>query len=152
MWTHWHHWAIVLSEWGCSTTDNKNAAMKHQPYHKLIGELIWLSVVSWPNISFATMYLAHFNANPGKIHWHWAKCVLRYLKCTWNQCLTLGMNSGDQNKFIGYSDSDWGHNIDCCQSISGYVFQLRDSIISWKQQLTIGVSATKGKYIHVWIA
>jgi hypothetical protein len=54
----------------------------------------------------------------------------------------LGMNVGDPNEFVGYSDSDWCHNIDCHQTILGYVFMLGDSVISWssKQQLTIQIS------------
>jgi hypothetical protein len=92
-------------------------------------------------------HLAGFNM--GEAHWHSAKHVLRYLKSARNRCLTLGINSGDPNEFVGYSNSDWGHDIDCGRSISGYVFLLGDSVISWssKQQPTVAASATEGEYI-----
>jgi hypothetical protein len=59
------------------------------------------------------------------------------------------MNLGDPNEFIGYADSDWGRDIDCCRSISGYVFLLGDSVFSWssKQQPTVAASATEGEYM-----
>src|ERR1700722_10616818 len=97
---------------------------------------MWLSVVSRPDISFTATHLSRFNSNPGKAHWHSAKCVLRYLKGTCNRYLTLGMNLGDPNEFTGYADTDWGHDIDCRCSILGYVFLLEDSVFSWssKQQ------------------
>ena len=67
----------------------------------------------------------------------------------WNWYLTLGMNSRDPNKFTGYTDLDWGHDFDCCCSISGYVFLLGNSVFSWssKQQPTVAASATKGEYM-----
>jgi hypothetical protein len=141
--------AIVISKLDCPTTDNEKTTMRNRPYCELIGALIWLSVVLRLDISFATTHLLHFNSNLGDAHWHSAKRVLKYLKGTRNRCLTLGMNLGDPNEFIGYADSDWGQDIDCRHSISGYVFLLGDSVFSWssKQQPTVAASATEGEYM-----
>jgi hypothetical protein len=123
--------------------------MRNVPYRELVGALIWLSVVSRPDISFAATHLARFNANPGKTHWNSAKRVLRYLKGSRDRQLTLGINSGDPNKLTAYSDSDWGRDVDSRRSISGYVFLLGDSVIAWssKQQPTVSVSSTEGEYM-----
>src|SRR5882762_3123451 len=71
---------IVLSERDCPTTDDKKTKMKSRPYRELVGALIWISVVSQPDITFTAHHLARFNANPGEVHWKSTKCVLRYLK------------------------------------------------------------------------
>jgi hypothetical protein len=47
---------------------------------------------------------------------------------------------GDDLYIKGYSDSDWGNNIDQRKSTSGYIFSLSPSIglnnpISWNSQL-----------------
>jgi hypothetical protein len=119
------------------------------PYRELIGALIWLSIVSQPDISFTATHLARFNTNPGKTHWNSAKHVLRYFKGSRKRQLTLGINLGNPNELTAYSDSDWGCDIDSRRSISGYVFLLGDSVIAWssKQQPTVAVSATKGEYM-----
>ena len=141
--------AIVLSEKDCPATNEERAKMRNVPYHELVGALIWLSIVSQPDISFAATHLVCFNANPGKTHWNSAKHVLHYLKGSCEQQLTLGINSGDPNELTAYSDSDWGCDIDSHRSISGYVFLLGDSVIVWssKQQPTVAVSATEGEYM-----
>jgi hypothetical protein len=141
--------AIVLSEKDCPATDEERAKMRNVPYRELVGALIWLSIVSRPDISFAATHLARFNANPGKTHWNSAKRVLRYLKGSRERQLTLGINSGNPNELTAYSDSDWGRDIDSRRSISGYVFLLGDSVIAWssKQQPTVAVSATEGEYM-----
>ena len=141
--------AIVLSDKDCPGTDEERAKMRNVPYRELIGALIWLSIVSRPDISFAATHLARFNANPGKTHWNSAKRVLRYLKGSRGRQLTLGINSGNPNELTAYSDSDWGRDIDSRRSISGYVFLLGDSVIAWssKQQSTVAASATEGEYM-----
>jgi hypothetical protein len=105
--------------------------------------------VSRPDITFAAHHLVRFNTNPGEVHWKSTKRVLHYLKGTCHRQLTLGLNLGDPTELVGYSDSDWGRDTDTHRSISGYVFLLGDSVVSWssKQQPTVAASATEGEYM-----
>ena len=141
----------LLSADDCPATEDEKAAMKNIPYRKLVGALTWLTVVSCPDIAFAATYLARFNANPGPSHWKVAKHVLRYLKGTRDYHLTLGLQSGNLNSLTVFADSDWGHNIVNRCSVSGYVFMLGDSTISWKakQQPTVTASSTEAEYMSV---
>src|ERR1700731_3776188 len=63
----------------------------------------------------------------------------------------LGTLDNDLDCLVGYSDSDWAHNIDDRHSISGYMFQLRLLSMSWgsKKQPTIATSPTKGEYMMI---
>ena len=49
----------------------------------------------------------------------------------------------DENRLIGYTDSDWAKSYDDKKSTSGYVFCLGTNIISWcsKKQNSIALSA-----------
>ena len=142
---------VVLSVYNCPQTDNEKAKMQYVPYRELVGALTWLAVVLRPDIAFAATYLARFNANPGPIHWKAIKHVLHYLKGAIGYQLTLGLHSGNSNELIVYADSDWGHDIDNHRSVSGYVFMLGESAISWsaKKQPTVAASSTEAEYMSV---
>ena len=58
------------------------------------------------------------------------------------------MHDGNLTKLIAYSDSDWGRNIDSRRSITGYVFLLGLSTISWssKKQVTVATLSVDGEY------
>ena len=84
----------------------------------LIGSLIYLSIVSQPDISYAVGKISQKMSNPTQSDWIAAKRILRYLK----KEKTLGsIYSDDKSKtLVGYSDSDWGGEIPGRKSISGY--------------------------------
>ena len=141
----------LLSADNCPATEDEKAAMKNIPYHKLVGALTWITVVSCPDIAFTATYLTRFNANPGPTHWKVVKHILQYLKGARDYHLTLGLQSGNSNELTVFADSDWGRDIVNHRSVSGYVFMLGDSTISWKakQQPTITASSMEAEYMSV---
>ena len=50
---------------------------------------------------------------------------------------------------VGYSDDDWGGDLDQCKSTSGYAFLLSNSAISWssKKQPCIALSTIESEYV-----
>ena len=52
-------------------------------------------------------------------------------------------------RLIGYSDTDWGGDIDQSKSISGYVFLLNDNTILWssKKQSYVALSTMEAEYV-----
>ena len=59
------------------------------------------------------------------------KRILRYLKGTSDYMLCY---QGKKDlRLIGYSDADWGGDVDQCKSTSGYAFLLNDSAILWSR-------------------
>ena len=55
------------------------AIMSHLPYRAVIGSLLWLSLGTRPDITYAVSQVAKFSANPGLEHWKAMKRILRYL-------------------------------------------------------------------------
>ena len=49
----------------------------------------------------------------------------------------------------GYSDADWGSDLDSCRSISEYMFTINTGVVSWssKWQPTVMLSTAKAKYM-----
>ena len=56
-------------------------------YLKIVGELIYLSINTCPNIFYIVNALAQHNVNPETQHFTMAKCILQYLAGTNNLCL-----------------------------------------------------------------
>ena len=58
------------------------------------------------------------------------------------------------NVLVGYSDSDWGGNIDDFKSTSGYVFNIGSGAVSWasKKQDVVALSTTEAEYISLSVA
>ena len=52
-------------------------------------------------------------------------------------------------RLIGYSNADWGGDVDQCKSTSGYAFLLNDSAILWssKNQSCVALSTMEAEYV-----
>ena len=119
-------------------------------YRSLVGKLLYLSVVSRPDLSFVVSNLGQFLSNPGKAHWLGAKRVLRYLKdCSDYRLVYHSRDSAGELVLSGYSDSDWGSDLDDRRSVSGYLFSLGSGVIRWKskKQPTVALSSAEAEYL-----
>ena len=119
-------------------------------YAQLISSLMYLTLASCPDISYAVNRLAQFTSNPKGVHWTTAKRIFRYLKYTKNANLTHGGNDAKiKNTELNFlCDADWGDGPDW-KSISGYVTIIARGAIAWslKKQQTVALSTAEAKYI-----
>jgi hypothetical protein len=58
-----------LSKANAPSDDTEAALMKKVPSHEAIGSLMYATVTTCPNISFAVSALLQFLENPGQLHW-----------------------------------------------------------------------------------
>uniref|UniRef100_A0A3Q7HRQ0 Reverse transcriptase Ty1/copia-type domain-containing protein n=1 Tax=Solanum lycopersicum TaxID=4081 RepID=A0A3Q7HRQ0_SOLLC len=75
------------------------------------------------------------------------KRIFRYLRGTSDVGLIYG---GDTQCLVtGYSDSDYAGDVDTRRSMTGYVFTLGGSVVSWKTTLqpTVTLSTTEAEYM-----
>ncbi|MCH96019.1 retrovirus-related pol polyprotein from transposon TNT 1-94, partial [Trifolium medium] len=114
-------------------------------YRRLVGRLLYLTNTR-PDISFATQQLSQFLHKPTMTHYHAACRVVRYLKHNPGRGLMYPRTS--ELQILGYSDADWAGCIDSRRSISGYVFFLGNSLVSWKakKQITVSRSSSEAEY------
>ena len=52
------------------------------PYREAIGALLWLAIITSPDIIFGVIELAQFSSEPTEEHWDSVKLKFRYLKGT----------------------------------------------------------------------
>src|SRR4051812_46505956 len=114
---------------------------------------MYLMVGTRPDLAAAVGIISQFSANPRKSHLAAAKRILRYLKSTIKLKLKLGdatdaTNATDATadpttmiKISGYSDANWGNDINTHRSTSGYIFFIAGGVVSWssKRQATVAL-------------
>lgn len=118
------------------------------PYQQLIGSLLYLSLLTRPDISYAVCYLSQFNNCFSESHWKHVKRILKYLKKTKSYALKYVKDDLD---LIGYVDADWASDCTDRKSYTGFMFKMSGSVISFecKKQLTIALSSTEAEYMAI---
>ena len=121
--------------------------MRNVPYREAVGSLMYAAVGTRPDITFTVTALSQYLQNPGRPHWEQAKRAVRYLKGTRDWKLTFGPTGGVE----GFTDANWGNDVDDRHSICGYVFTLNGGAISWssKKQSVVALSSTEAEYIGI---
>ncbi|XP_053960369.1 uncharacterized protein LOC128864606 [Anastrepha ludens] len=115
-------------------------------YQSLIGGLMYLAVISRPDIAHVVSKLSQFNRHPHEEHFKAAKHVLRYLKQSSAAKITY---SSTGENLVCYTDSDWAGDVSDRKSYSGYVVFMSDGLVSWesKKQSIVALSTMEAKYI-----
>lgn len=158
-------YSTVLTKDMCPKTDKDKALVAKYPYRELVGSLMYLSVGTRPDISFAVSELSKYLSNPGKAHWAAALRVLRYLKGTPDLGVTFARGAGSQLKaycdynykgpsvrslkLTAFSDADWGGDKDTRRSHTGGVLFLAGGAIAWisKKQSSVAMSSAEAEYM-----
>eukprot|EP00961_Rhodomonas_salina_P177760 2397244-Rhodomonas_salina.2 len=126
-------------------------------YQQLIGRLMYASVLTLPDISFAVNQCARFMSNPGPENIAAAKHILHYLKGTKLKKLTYTRQPEVKaNNLISYADSDHAGDPDTRCSVTGYhdVVLLNCAAVSWQsmcQQVT-ALSTAEAEYYAASVA
>ena len=118
------------------------------PYREAVGSLLFVSMVSRPDITFAVGLVSRYLEKHNNSHWQAVKRIFRYLKGT-NSHGIMYAGSGDNFKLVGFSDSDYAGDKDTRRSTTGYLFELGSGPIAWcsKRQSTVSLSTTEAEYI-----
>lgn len=132
-------------------SDFENGEKVKVPYQELVGCLLYLSVNTRPDISYAVSFLSQFNTCCNSLHWNQAKRLLAYLKATPKLGLKYVKAENPTFNLIGYADASWANNPADYRSYSGLCFTIDGSLISWesrKQKLT-AQSSCESEYIAI---
>jgi hypothetical protein len=119
-----------------------------EPYRELIGCLMYAALGCRPDITFAVNHFSQYQSAPTDEHWTHLKRILRYLKGSYDKKLVFKRTENPE-AIIGYADADWANNIDDRKSVSGYIFKIYGSTISWstKKQDSVALSSTQAEYV-----
>ena len=132
--------------------------MASLPYRQILRSVRYLVSCTRPDLSFCAGFLSRFMKNPRIAHWQTLKRVLYYLQHTKDMVLTYCrfqfQNSSQLNGWLhaplqGWTDSDWGGDIDTSQSTSGMLLTFAGGAIAWrsKRQTSVALSSTEAEYV-----
>jgi len=110
-------------------TSNDKLELSKYLYRSLVRCLLYLSVTSCPDITYAVQQHSQFLDSYSYVHWGMAICVVQYLKGTCELKLVLG--GRNPISLVGFTNSDWANCLDTRRSVGGYSFTLGSGIISW---------------------
>jgi hypothetical protein len=115
-------------------------------FKSLVGSLRYLTCTR-PDILYAVGVVSRYMEHPTTTHLKAAKRILRYIKGTTN--LGLYYSVSDDYKLVGYSDSDWGGDVDDRKSTTGFVFYIGNTAFTWmsKKQPIVTLSTCEAEYV-----
>ncbi|SGY56257.1 BQ5605_C006g04119 [Microbotryum silenes-dioicae] len=118
-------------------------------YRSMIGSLMYAVVATRPDLAHSVGYLSRFVGKAGDTHLEAAKRVLRYIKGSLDLGIHYTRTSAPLLGYEGYSDSDWGSDIQTSRSTMGYLFKLAGGAISWSSRLQprVACSSTEAEYL-----
>ena len=127
----------------------EEAAMSRVPYSNAVGSIMYAMVCTRPDIAQAVSMVSRYMAHPGKVHWQAVKWILRYLRGSAELGLVFDRNSSNGTLVMGFVDSDFAGDLDKRRSLTGYLFTLSSSAISWRSTLqsTVALSTTEAEYM-----
>jgi len=119
-------------------------------YQQIIGTLMYLMLMTRPDIAFSVQWLSRFLQAPTVAHLNAAKGLLKYLKGTMNLAIIYSYTVSKSLQTlqpVGYCDSNFAGNKVTSKSTYGYLFKLAGGPISWKSKraTTIALSTTEAE-------
>ena len=124
-------------------------------YAKLVGELLYITINTAPEIMYAVSALTRFMTRATSQHYGYAKQVLRYLKgvkhlkLTW--CAQTVKAPFQRGQIFGFADASWADDKSSRRSTLCYVLCCNGAAFSWKSALApiLALSTSEAELISV---
>ena len=122
--------------------------MSKIPYASTIGSIMYATLCTRPDVSYALSITSRYQSDPGESHWTAVKNILKYLRRSKDMFLVYG-GLEDDLVVNGYTDASFQSDKDDFLSQSGYVFCLNGVAVSWKssKQSIVADLTTEAEYI-----
>ncbi|KXJ69879.1 hypothetical protein RP20_CCG025545 [Aedes albopictus] len=105
--------------------------------------------------------MGRFQQSPTEDHWQALKRIMRYLKGTTTMGLVFKRHE-DSRPLVGFVDADWASDSEDRKSVTGFLFKVFGSTVSWasRKQSTVSMSSSEAEYValsaavseEVWLA
>jgi hypothetical protein len=130
-------------------TPEDEAFMHTMPYVSAIGALMYLAIVTRPDIAYAVGVLCRFMVHPGPEYWKAVKHLFCYQRGTCNFCFTYKPEPLVPYLFYAYSDTNHGANLDNGCSMSAYVVKIGSGTVLWLSRLQsiVALSTTEAEFV-----
>lgn len=124
---------------------------KHE-YKKRIGLLLYISVMTRPDITYAVNYLAQFCEYPHPSLFVLIQRLFEYLRNTKDYSITF--TDQKQETMEIYTDSDYAQEPNTRRSMNGYIIRINGNPVHWKSKYTalLCTSSTEAELQAIFIA
>ena len=125
----------LVNEQDCPADDDiaQRKLMATKPYRRRLGQLLWISRSSRPDIAYQVNALARVAHNPGLKHWQESTLLLKYLSHT--QHMGLAFRHSEPSQICMWSDATWapdyGTFYDNYRSTTGWGSTSGYNLLSW---------------------
>ena len=128
--------------------DSEDTERQAVPYREAVGSLMFLAVVTRPDIAYAVNLVSNFLNEHKDSHWQAVKRIIAYLIDTANMRIEF-RTSGSGIELAGYSDADFASDIATRRWTTGYAFCIGNGIVTWssQRQKLVSLSTTESEYI-----
>lgn len=117
-------------------------------FRNIIGELLYISTGTRPDISYSVNYLSRFQSCYDESHFKYALRILKYLYATKDIKLTYTKNDC-ADVLDCMVDADWAGDCNDRKSTTGYAIRLFNNVVYWKshKQSSVTKSSTFAEYV-----
>jgi hypothetical protein len=132
-------------------TDDDREFMKDKPFRGILGCCWWGGSNTRPDIVFSCSTLSSIQNSPTKFHWDLLIKLCGYILFTIRYGIVYRPGTTERIKPIGYVDADLAGDKVTRKSMSGYIFLVNGSPVSWssKRQSMVALSSTESEYISL---
>ena len=118
-------------------------------FRELVGSLLWIALLTRPDITNAVRAVARYCSAPKLVHWNAALCILRYAVRTSELGITFEKGTVGGVNLISFADADYASRATDRRSVSGGVVMCAGGPISWhsKTQKCVTLSTTQAEYV-----
>src|ERR1035438_9071205 len=146
---------------GCATpmvTDFNQIAIEDQDksltplgndcnYHSIIGSMMYMLNSTRPDLGYSVRVLSRYLKSPNQQHVLATERILQYFKQTTDLGLTF--DSSQELTLEGFADADWAGDPADRRSVTGYVFHLCKTAVSWKSKKQLDRKSTRLNSSHL---
>lgn len=121
-------------------------------YKSIVGALRYLTHTR-PDLSFTVGVVSRFMEKPTVKHLQAVKGILRYVKGTLSYGLTYKRGESKVT-LTGYSDSDFGKDLDDGKSTGGVAFYMNGNLVTWtsQKQPSVALSSCEAEFMAATMA
>ena len=118
-----------------------------RPFRELIGALMWLAMMTRPDIANAVRAIARYCAHPKLRHWEAARDVLGYVKRTSSMGITFQRGCKMGVSMQGFADASYADKAFDRRSVSGGVVMCCMEVIAWFFRTCVTHSTPEAGYV-----
>lgn len=120
-----------------------------EPFRELIGSLLWLALLTRPDLANAVRAVARYCASPKLVHWKAAIGILEYAVGTSSLGISFQRGTKEGISLLAFADADFASRSTDRRSISGGVIMCGGGPVQWlsKTQKCTTLSTTEAEYV-----